>query len=75
MSQPITLHVMLDDVPDICNALQNQIRLCERQRTICQAEGSTELVAYWGEKVWSLENLRRHLRRIIETAHDEEIGS
>ena len=71
MSQPITLHVMLDDVNDIYNALHNEIRHCERQHTVCQAEGSTELVAYWGERLWSLGNLSRYLKRIMEAAHDE----
>jgi len=75
MSQPITLNVMLDDVHDIYNALHNEIRHCERQHTVCQAEGSTELVAYWGERLWSLGNLSRELKRIMEAAHDEELGS
>lgn len=71
MSQPITLHVMLDDVHDIYNALHNEIHHCERQHTVCQAEACTELVAYWSERLQSLLELCRYLKRKMEAAHDE----
>lgn len=71
MSQPITLHVTLDDVHNIYNALHAEILSCERQHTVCQVRGCAGMMAYYDKRLTALYELGLYLKQKMEAAHDK----